>query len=324
MTEGRLEPRELDAVVAREDAAGMDGAEDSDARLDRSPVLQVLGRPVGALLAVLLVLGSVLGVRSYLVNRPPPLATTVDVSVGASFGDTGFITLLDEGQTVLLSLVLRGPATRTHLQVKEFLGPGLDGTRVDADGERLTVTARTNCPDAVAVPADDVGTVGDADYRLRVSATDDWQREVDAVLAVPAPLGAQLIGTLQRACLGLVVQSVALVGLEPQGANAVVATLASSGPAGIYLLALKPRRGQVPWLPRAPALLPPGAQPVQVTLVAGGTGGCGEGPARLRAPRDIDAWLTTTLGDDTEMLVHALAVPVGSRSVARTMADRPC
>lgn len=319
MSEGRLDSRELDTIVARDDEAGTGGTGPHSARTASRPV-RVLRHPLVALLAVLVVVGAVLGARSYLVNRPPPLATTVDAKLGASFGDTGFITLDADGRGVLLSLVLRGKATEDVMEPKGFFGPGLADTRVHLDGERLTVTGSTDCSDAT-VAATASGASGDASYLLKVSTQDAWQRQVDADLPMPTPLGAQLVGTLRLACLALAARSVELVALEVQGGDVALATLANRGSTRLYLRALAPWGEDVMWT-GPPTALEVGGRPVTARLVVP-AGAC-SGAQRPRAVDGVVAFLTASLRSESAMVDQVLSVPTGSRRAARMMVVAPC
>lgn len=320
MSEGRLDSRELDTIVSLDDGSGPDGAAPQGSPHHASRPARVLGNPLVALLAVLAVVGTALGARSYLVNRPPPLATTVDATLGASFGDTGFITLDDDGRGVLLSLVLRGEATKRPWDVAGFLGPGLTDVGARRTGEYVTVSGAADC---AGVPA--AGSAPEAGaYRLQVVAQDAWQREVRGELPLPTTLGAQLAGAIRFACLATAARMVRLEEIRLQGDGAAAVRLVNPGALPLYLHELTVGDENLSvWTPPTPQALPRDGHPVEVTLLLRGDTFC-TGSSRTRTVHTVTLLLSTTIGSDARPLGQPVAVPAAFGRAARAMSVAPC
>lgn len=305
MTEERLDSRELDEIVARGDDDAAVHAVDGGSASAR--VARVLRHPVVALLAILLAVGGVLGLRSFVVNRPPPLATTVDAEVGATIGDTGFIHL-DDQLGITVNLVLRVPSG-TPVSALDFHGPGLRDVVVHQDATRVVASGVADCS---SLPRDDEASA--ADYRLRVATTDAWAREVRAEVALPPTMARQIGGTLRTSCLVAAVRRLELVSISPQGEHTTVAVITNHGTEPLYLTAVWLGSGRLDsiWAPPSAATLPATGLPTEVTL-HGPIGGCHrsqppDAAARVAAQLALDVASTGS----TSALDWALVVPPGS------------
>lgn len=306
MTDGHLDAQEMDlAVATRIDGTPSDGGERR-----RSALRRALTHPVGALVTLLLVLTAVLGARSYVVSRPPPVATTIDAKLGASFGDTGFIYTDDTKLT--MALTLRLPSTGKPVVALDFVGPGITDVVLHQNEDRVSVIGTTDC---ASLPA----AAGPADYRLRVVQTDAWQREVRADLSLPSVLAQQVAFTTRLSCTAEAARSVELLALSLRAPGTAVATLVNRGGVPLYLhhLGVSTRDYGVEWAPITPATLPADGRPVDVALV-GPDKDCRA--TRPRAHPTAVAGLALDALGDASTLDWMVSVPAASRATASSMA----